>query len=136
MSLVLLLAVAAQAAAAAPPSAATAKKLAPMSVQVQADAKGGAAAKAFADELRTYIGARKDELRAPKPGEKPELVVRVDSVVPAANGASVMNGALVVGGATHPFNLSYKGPSAPQNEKLARNLRSLAERMKASPPAK
>ena len=44
-----------------------------------------------------------------------------------------MKGALVVGGTPHPFSLSYDGPSTPQTEKLARNLRKYAEQMKASP---
>ena len=107
-----------------------------MTFQVQADTKGGAAAKAWADELRTAVEARKDEFRPAKPGEKPDVLVRVDSVAPVANGANVMNGALVVGGTPHPFNLSYKGPRRPQTEALARNLRKYAEQIKASPPAK
>jgi hypothetical protein len=134
MTLALALIVAAQAATAGPAPAA--KKVAPMTFQVQSDAKGGAAAKAWADELRKAVEARKDEFRPTKAGEKPDVLVRVDSVSPAANESTVMSGALVVAGAPHPFNLSYKGPSAPQTEKLARNLRNLAERMKASPPSK
>lgn len=136
MTLALALVLVAQAATAGPAPAAAAKKRVPLTFQVQADAKGGAAAKTWADELRTAVEARKDEFRPPKAGEKPDVVVRVDSVAPAANGASVMNGALLVGGAPHPFNLSYKGPSGPQTDRLARNLRSLAEQMKASAPAK
>ena len=136
MTLALALVLAAQAATTGPPPAAAVKKTAPMTFQVQADAKGGAAAKAWADELRTAVHARKDEFRPAKPGEKPDVLVRVDSVAPVANGASVMNGALVVGGTPHPFNLSYKGPSAPQTEALARNLRKYAEQMTTSPPTK
>jgi hypothetical protein len=117
-------------------AAAAAKKMVPMTFQVQADAKGGVAAKAWADELRTAVEARKDEFRPAKLGEKPDVLVRVDSVAPVANGANVMNGALVVGKTPHAFNLSYKGPSAPQTEALARNLRKYAEQIKASPPAK
>lgn len=135
MSLALVFVLAAQAAA-GPAPATAAKKLVPMTFQTQADAKGGAAAKAWADELRTAVEARKDEFRVAKPGEKPELLVQVDAVGPAANGATVMKGALVVGGAPHPFSLSYSGPSRPQTEVLARNLRKYAEQMKASPPAK
>ena len=136
MTLALALVLAAQAAAPGAAPEAPAKKLVPMTFQVQADAKGGAAAKAWADELRKAVEARKDEFRPAKASEKPDVLVRVDSVAPAANGASVMNGALVVGGAPHPFDLSYKGPSAPQTEALARNLRAYAEQLKARPPAK
>jgi hypothetical protein len=131
MSLALALVLAAQAASAAPAPAA--KKLPPVSFEVKADAKGGAAAKTWADELRTAMAARKDDFRAPKAGEKPEVVVQVDSVGPVPNG-SMMKGSLVVGGTPHPFNLSYAGPSAPQTEKLARNLRQYAEQMKTAPP--
>ena len=98
MTLALALVLAAQAATTGPPPAAAVKKTAPMTFQVQADAKGGAAAKAWADELRTAVHARKDEFRPAKPGEKPDVLVRVDSVASVANGANVMNGALVVGG--------------------------------------
>jgi hypothetical protein len=136
MSLALAFVLAAQAATAGAAPAAPAKKLVPMTFQAQADAKGGAAAKAWADELRAAVEARKDEFRAAKPGEKADVVVKVESVGPAANGATVMKGALLVGSAPHPFSLSYAGPSAPQTEKLARNLRSLAEQMKANPPPK
>jgi hypothetical protein len=136
MTLALALVLVAQAATTGPAPAAAAKKVVPMTFQVQADTKGGATAKAWADELRTAVEARKDEFRPAKPGERPEVLVRVDSVAPIANGASVMNGALVVGGTPHPFNLSYKGPSAPQTEALARNLRKYAEQLKAGPPAK
>ena len=44
-----------------------------------------------------------------------------------------MNGALVLGKSARPFNLSYPGEMAPQAEKLARNLRKLADQMKAAP---
>ena len=55
--------------------------------------------------------------------------MRIDSVVPGTGGAQVMNGALVMGKSSRPFNLSYPGEVAPQAEKLARNLRKLAEQM-------
>jgi hypothetical protein len=136
MTLALALVLAAQAAAAgAAPAAGT--KVVPMSFRVQAETKGGPAAKAWAEELRTAVEARKDEFRAPKPGEKPELVVRVDSVAPIANGGSVMNGALVVAGSPHAFNLSWEqSKRSAVTEALARNLRKYAEQLKASPPAK
>lgn len=136
MTLALALVLAAQTATGAPPPAA-AKSMVSMTFQVEADASGGAAAKAWADELRASITARKDEFRAAKAGEKPEVVVRVVTVAPGANDSTVMKGALVVGGgAPRPFDLTYKGPSKAQTEVLARNLRGLADRMKAAPPAK
>jgi hypothetical protein len=135
MSLPLALVLAVQAAATGAP-AAGAQKATPMTVQVQANAKGGETAKAWAAELRKLVEARKDEFRAPKPGEPPELVVRVDSVGPMAGGLTLMKGALVVRGATHPFDLRYQGPSAPQTEKLARNLRALAAQVKSNSKSK
>jgi hypothetical protein len=134
MSLVLALVLAAQAGAAAPAPAAAAIKLVPITFAVKADPKGGADAKAWADELRTAVAARTDEFRAPRPGENPEVVVQIDSVGPTASGRA-MKGSLVVGGAPHPFSLSYAGPSKPQTEALARNLRKYADQMKAAPPA-
>lgn len=134
MSLVLALVLAAQSGAAAPAPGAAAKKLVPMAFAVKADPKGGADAKAWADELRTAVAARTDEFRAPRPGETPELVVQIDSVGPTASG-SAMKGSLLVGGAPHPFSLSYAGPAKPQTEALARNLRKYADQMKAGPPA-
>ena len=86
MSLALALVLVAQTSAAAP-APAPAKKLPPASFEVRADAKGGAAAKAWADELRGFMTARKDEFRAPRPGEKADVVVQVDSVAPAPNGS-------------------------------------------------
>jgi hypothetical protein len=146
MSLALALVLAAQAGAAAPaPGAAAKKPAAPLSVQVQASPKGGAAAKAWGDELRAAVEARKDEFRAARPGEKPEVVVQIDAVGPATKGsaagavpkdASIMKGAIVVGGTPHPFGVTYTGPSKPQTEALARNLRKYAEQLKATPPAK
>jgi hypothetical protein len=134
MSLVLTLVLAAQTGAAVPAPDAAAKKLVPLAFAVKADPKGGAAASAWADELRTAIAARKDEFRSPRPGEKPEVVVQVDTVGPTATG-SAMKGSLVVGDAPHPFSLTYAGPSKPQTEALARNLRKYADQMKTAPPA-
>jgi len=104
----------------------------PMAVQVETAAKADAGAQAWAKELRTALEARKDEFRVVKPGETAELVVRIDSVATTAPDASVMNGALVMGKTPKPFSLSYAGPSAAQAEKLARNLRRLADQMKSA----
>ena len=123
-------------AAATQPSAAAATKVAPMSVQVQAAAGADAGAQVWVKELRTALETRKDEFRLPKKGEKPELVVRVDSVAKGPNDLQVMNGTLLIGKGSHPFNLSYPGEVAPQAEKLARNLRKYADQLKtAAAPA-
>ena len=121
---------------AAPQPPATAAKIVPMTVEVRAAAKAEPPVQAWARELRASLEQRKDEFRAAKPGESAELVVRIDSVVPGTGGAQVMNGALVMGKSSRPFNLSYTGEVGPQAEKLARNLRKLAEQMKSTPPAR
>jgi hypothetical protein len=104
----------------------------PMAVQVETAAKADAGTQAWAKELRTALEARKDEFRVVKPGETAELVVRIDSVAKTAPDAYLMNGALAMGKTSKPFSLSYAGPSAVQAEKLARNLRRLADQMKSA----
>jgi hypothetical protein len=121
---------------AAPPAAASPQavtKSTPMSVAVEADAKGGAAVDAWARELRSALEARKDEFRPPRAGEKPELVVRLESIGKAADGTPLLNGALVLGTSRRPFNYGFKDVKA-QAEVLARNLRKLADQMKGGPP--
>jgi hypothetical protein len=120
----------AQAPAAKAPAAPA--KVVPMAVQVQAAANADAAVRAWAQELRTALEARKDEFRLAKPGETPELVVRIDSVARGQGNTAVMNGALVLGKATRPFSYSFANVRA-EAEKFARNLRKLAEPMKAAP---
>jgi hypothetical protein len=131
MSLVIL-AVAALAAptATAQAAAAPAAKPVPMVVLVEAPSKAGADVEAWAKELRTALAARKDEFRLAKPGEKAELVVRIDSVATGEGDSHSMNAALVLGKSTRPFNLSYAGEVHPQAEALARNLRKLIDQMK------
>jgi len=114
------------------PPAGAAKPV-PMSVEVRTAAKAEAPVQAWAKELRAALDQRKDEFRRAKPGESAELVVRIDSVAPGSGGVQVLNGALVMGKSSRPFNLSYPGEVAPQAEKLARNLRKLADQMKAAP---
>ena len=118
-------AVAAQAPVAAP------AKVAPMSVQVQAAAGADAGVQAWVKELRVALEARKDELRLVKPGEKPELVVRVDSVGKGQDGTPIMNGALVLGTTTRSFTYGFTDARV-EAEKLARNLRKLADQMKTA----
>lgn len=126
---------AAQAAAAQPAVAAPAKP-APMSVQVQAAAGADAGAQAWVKELSTALAARKDEFRLAKDGETAEFVVRIDSLAKGQNDLHVVNGAFLIGKGSHPFNLTYPGDVAAQAEKLARNLRKYADRLKTSPAAR
>jgi hypothetical protein len=102
-----------------------------MPVQVQAGG-GDAAVRSWAKELRTALEARKEEFHLVKAGETPELLIRIDSVGRGPGNAEVMNGTLVLGKTTRPFNYSFKDVRA-EAEKLARNLRRLADQMKAAP---
>ncbi len=106
-----------------------------MTVQVEVAPGTAAGAQAWGKALRTALEARSGEFRLVKPAETASLVVRVESVVPGPQaGSSVMNGALVQGGQARPFSLNYTGDIPPQAEKLARNLRKLADQGKAAPP--
>ena len=124
-----------QATAAPPAPSKTGAALPVMCVAVEAAPTAGAAGQQWAQELRTALEPRKDEFRAPRKGEKPELVVRIDSVAPAPKGGNVMTGALVEGPRMRPFNVSYPGEIRPQAEALSRSLRRFAEQMKSAPPA-
>ena len=117
--------------AAAPTATEPAAKPVPLVVQVDAPSGSGADVEAWAKELRTALAARKDEFRLAKAGEKAELVVRIDSVTKGESDTHVMNAALVLGKTIKPFNLSYAGAVRPQAEALARNLRKLADQVKA-----
>jgi hypothetical protein len=125
---------AAQAAAAQAPAAAPAK-LVPITVQVLAAAGANAGVQSWVKELSVALEARKDEFRLVKKGQTADLVVRVDSLAKGPNDVNVMNGTLLMGKGSHPFNLSYPGEVAPQAEKLARNLRKYADQLKAAPAA-
>jgi hypothetical protein len=107
-----------------------AAKAAPMSVQVQASAKESPGVAEWTSELRTALAARKDEFRLAKPGERAEFVVRIDSVDGPQDGTSFLNGALVLGEAKRSFRYSFTNVRA-EAEKLARNLRKVADQMKA-----
>ena len=131
-----MLATLALAALVVPQAPAVPAKAVPMAVEVRTAANAPAPVQAWAKELRAALDQRKDEFRRAKPGESAELVVRIDSVAPGSGGAQAMNGALVMGKSARPFNLSYPGEVAPQAEKLARNLRKLADQMKAAPAAR
>lgn len=121
-------------AAAAQPAAKPAETGA-ITVQVEVAQGTASAAQAWGKELRTALEARRDEFRVVKPGEKASLVVRIESVVPGQGASSVLNGVLVQGGQSRPFNLNYPGEVRPQAEKLARSLRKLAEQSRPAPPA-
>lgn len=130
-SVTLAVAVLAAASASAEAPATSAAKPAAMVVQVDAVANGGDEVEVWAKELRKALATRKDEFRLAKPREKPELTVRIDSVAMGEGDTHSMSGALVLGETTKPFNLSYAGEIEPQAQALARNLRKLADQMKA-----
>jgi hypothetical protein len=109
-------------------------KAAPMAVAVETPGKPGAAEQAWASALRSSLAARKDEFRLVKPGEKAELVVRVEAIGKAADGAPAMSGALVMGATTKPFAYTFPGDTKAQTDALARNLRKYADQMKAPRP--
>jgi hypothetical protein len=125
---------AAQAAATQAP--AVSPKVAPMSVQVRAADAADAGVQAWVKELRTALEARKDEFRLAKVDETAELVVRIDSLGKGQDDLRVMNGSLLMGKVSRPFNLSYPGEVAPHAEKLARNLRKYADQMKTTTGAR
>jgi hypothetical protein len=104
----------------------------PISVVVEAPAGASAGVQAWVAELRTALAARKDEFRAPKAGEKPELVVRLSSVAPADAGKTMLSWEVVRAGQTKPFNFTYSGAVRQQAEKLARNMRGLTDPMAAT----
>jgi hypothetical protein len=108
-------------------------KVVPMVVEVRTAPKAAADVQAWAKELRAALGARKEEFRLAKAGETPELVVRIDSIGTRPDGTPVLNGALVVGkAAPRSFDYGFTDVRA-EAERLARNLRRLADQMKAAP---
>lgn len=108
----------------------------PISVQVEAVPKAPAEIQAWANELRSAVIARKDEFRAPKQGEKPELLVRLTSLTPTQPGKAVLSLAVQRAGQTRPFTFSYAGEVRKQAELLARNLRMLTDPMVTPAPKK
>ena len=128
-ALLLAALVAAQAPAAPPAASSQAAKPATMTVQVDASAKGGPAVEEWAKELRTALGARKEEFRLATAKEKADFLVRLDSIGPGTAGSQLIKGELVQGAAKRPFTYSFTNVRA-DAEKLARSLRPVAEQMK------
>jgi hypothetical protein len=137
LAVTLALAPAEPQAAAGPPAAqAPGPALSVMSFAFEVGPQAGAAGQQWAQELRAALETRKQEFRPARKDERPELLVRIDSVAPAATGGSVLNAALVFGAKQEPFVVRYSTEIRPMAEKLARNLRRLAEeRRGAAPPA-
>jgi hypothetical protein len=116
--------------AATPAAQAMAPATAPLRVEVVTPRDAKPPVAAWAAALRSAIEARKGELRLASAGETAEVAVHIESVATGPQGQNVMAGALVIGGTPRAFNLTYAGDPQPQAEKLARNLRQLAQ-----PPA-
>jgi hypothetical protein len=105
-----------------------------MTVEVRTAPKAGADVESWAKELRAALGARKEEFRLSKAGEKAEFVVLLDSVAKRPDGTPVLNGSFALGkGEPRPFNYGFTDVRT-EAEKLARNLRAYADQMKAAPP--
>jgi hypothetical protein len=116
-----------------PAQAATPPKVVPMTVEVRFAPKGGAEVENWAKELRAALGARKEEFRLAKAGEKAEFVVVLDSIGKRPDGTPVLNGSFALGdGKPRPFNYGFTDVRT-EAEKLARNLRGYADQMKAAP---
>lgn len=102
----------------------------PITVKVELPAKAGPELSGWADELRTALGARKDEFRVVPAAARADVVVRLDAIEPAAEGVSTLKAALVRDGKARPFTYTF-GDVKKDAEKLARNLRRLAEQAAA-----
>lgn len=116
------------------PAAAQATTAAPapaMSVSVETAADATADVRRWAQELRQAVAERPQEFRAPRKGEKPELVVRIDSLARASNGENVLSAVLLAGKQSKPFTLRYGGDSRPMARKLAGHLRAYAKQAQA-----
>ncbi len=116
------------------PAAAAPPKVVPMTVEVRTAPKAGAEVESWAKELRAALGARKEEFRPVKAGEKAEFVVQLDSIAKRPDGTPVLNGSFAVGNAKpRPFSYGFTDVKS-EAEKLARNLRGYADQMKAAAP--
>jgi hypothetical protein len=130
-ALALIAVLAAQAPAAGAAKPAPAAKPSPMLVKVDAAPAGGPAVEDWAKQLSAALGARKDEFKLAAGKEKAELVVRLDSIGPGTSANQVVKGELSLGQAKRPFAYSFADVHA-DSEKLARNLRQVADQIKAT----
>jgi hypothetical protein len=130
-ALALLAVLAAQAPAAGAARPAPTVAASPITVRVDATPAGGPAVADWAKQLRAALGARKDEFKLATEKEKPELVVRLDAVAAATSGSQVVKGELARGQSKRPFAYSFTDVRA-DSEKLARNLRQVADQMKTT----
>jgi hypothetical protein len=130
---VLVSLIAVQAGGSPPPnaSAQAAKAITPLSVTVEKGAGGGAVVTEWATELRRALLARKDEFRLAKDGEKPEFVVRLDSVTLRPGAPSLLAFVCRRGAAERSFSYSFTEVK-PEADKLARNLRSVADKLQGA----
>jgi len=108
------------------PQAGGAAEAVPIAVRVELPATPTPELREWGRELRAALGARKDEFRVVPDEAKAELVVRLDSIGPAADGTPTLNAALVRGGKVRPFSYTF-GDVKADAAKLARNLRRLAD---------
>jgi hypothetical protein len=130
-ALALIAVLAAQAPAPGAAKPAPAAKPSPMLVKVDAAPAGGPAVEDWAKQLSAALGARKDEFKLAAGKEKAEFVVRLDSIAAGTSGNQVVKGELALGESKRPFTYSFTDVRA-DSEKLARNLRQVADQMKAT----
>ncbi len=106
-----------------------------MTVQVEVAPGTAAGAQAWGKELRTALEARTDEFRLAKHGG--DRVAGRSHRLGRARPGRLERDERHAGprGKSRPFSLNYPGEIRPQAERLARNLRKLAEQGKAGPPA-
>jgi hypothetical protein len=130
-ALALIAVLAGQAPAPSAAKPASTAKSAPMLVRVDAAPAGGSAVGDWAKQLSAALGARKDEFKLAAGKESPEFVVRLDSIAAGASGNQVVKGELAFGQSKRPFTYSFTDVHA-DSEKLARNLRQVADQMKAT----
>jgi hypothetical protein len=102
----------------------------PITVMVELPAEVRPDLAEWAGELRRALEARKDEFRLVKPETKADLVVRLDSIGQGSGGTPTLRLVLVRGDETRSFTYTF-GDVRADAEKLARNLRRLADKMEA-----
>jgi hypothetical protein len=101
----------------------------PMTVRVETAPAAAAAVTEWARELTAALARRTDEFRVVKEKEEAQLVVSLDAVESGAEGPARLVGRFALGDAKRNFTYSFTS-LRPDAEKLARNLRAFAEKMK------